>query len=69
VGEGKGEGVDVIAAAEVGEFVLVAASIGAIIAAWVFSTVIVIWDFESIILHAAKERKIVTTQAGERDRT
>jgi hypothetical protein len=50
--------VDAIVAAEVGEFVLVAASIGAIIAAWVFSTVIVIWDFESIILHAAKERKI-----------
>lgn len=57
-GEGKVKGVKVIVTGKVGEIALFAVSIGAIIAARVFSEVGVTLCIESIILHATSDRMI-----------
>jgi hypothetical protein len=57
-GDGKVNGVKVIVTGKVGEIVLIAVSIGAIIAARVFSDVGVTLCVESIILHATRDRMI-----------
>jgi len=57
-GEGKVKGVKVIVTGKAREIVLIAVSIGAIIAARVFSEVGVTLCIESMILHATRGRTI-----------